>query len=640
MSAIAGLIRFSGQPVYTTELSVAALRLKSSGTEEAEYWAEGAAALVVHQRIVTDEDMFECQPWTGGGGKLLFCYDGRLDNREELASALNISLTGDVVPDGRLFLAALERWGEAALPRFIGDFALVLWDKEKHRLLLACDHMGMRTLYYHRGADFVAFATTYPALLALPGVPKKLDEPYLADFLILNTPHPQTTFYQGIQRLPSASAAIFDTGGLRLHRYWSPEPQSRLRLSSDEEYVEAAREQLDRAVACRLRAKDGIAATMSGGLDSSAVAASAARLLAGRPLLALTSIPPSGIELPPAPPGCYNDERPYVQAIAAHHTNMSPVLASSLAPHWIDTDPTPFFEAGGIPARSISNIGWFSPGYEAVSNSGIRVLLTGEGGNPAWSWDGMRSLSNMFRQGRWLKLASELSQVSRHRPYDRSWKSMLRAEVLAPLLPPSIGRWRKQNKHESWTRYSAINPAFAREIGLYEHSRKTGYNMPGFSPADSLKFRLHLLERIPPCVDLVTVLRMLRGIEIRSPLLDARLIEFSLSIPDDQYFRDGMIRRLPRLALADRLPACVLENYKLGIQNPEIFSRMSSLRTEYTAEIEALKNSPLAVRCIDLQRLTAIAKNWQNNMQLTHMLPRAVNVGRFLRWFENSESTE
>jgi asparagine synthase (glutamine-hydrolysing) len=639
MSAIAGLIRFSGQPVEPAELSMAALRLKSTGIEEAVYHAEGPAGLVIRQHIITCEDMFERQPWVGGGGKLVFCYDGRLDNREEVASALNISLKGETVPDGRLFLAALERWGEAALPHFIGDFALVLWDKEKRKLLLACDQMGRRTLYYHQGAGFIAFASTYPALLSLPGVPKKVDELYIANFLILNTPQVNSTFYEGIHRLPSASTMIIDAKGLQLKRYWTPEPKSRLRLSSDNEYIEAAREHLDRAVACRLRSKDGIASTMSGGLDSSAVAATAARLIAPGQLLAVTTVPAEGIELPPAPSGCYNDERPYVQAIATRHPNMNLALTSSREPHWIDTDPTPLFETGGLPARSISNIGWFSPMYERLRKSGISALLTGECGNYAWSWDGMRSLSNLFRQGRWLKLAHELKQVSRYRPYDMDWKAVLRADILAPLQPPSMIKWRKQLKNrddESWTCYSAINPEFAREIGLHDKNAHSDFNMPGFSSSDSLKFRINMLGQIEHGRDLMTALRMLHGVEQRQPLLDIRLIEFCLSIPDDQYLKDGMIRRLPRKALADRLPACVLENYKLGIQNPEIFGRMRGLHAGYIEEVEALKSSPLAARCIDLPRLELIAKNLTDDIQLTHMLPRAINVGRFLRWVEAS----
>lgn len=229
-------------------------------------------------------------------------YDGRLDNREELAAALGISLKGDMVPDGRLIFSALERWGQDAFPKFIGDFAVALWDIHDRKLILARDQLGRRTIYYHHGQDFIAFATTYPALLALPCVPRKIDELGVADFLILNMRHPPVnTLYEGVNRVPKAGCAVFDGNGLRVNTYWDPTPTRQIRFPSDGEYVEAMREQLEQAVACRLRAKDGIASTMSGGLDSSAVAATAAKLLAPDRLLAVTSVPPEGMKLSPLP---------------------------------------------------------------------------------------------------------------------------------------------------------------------------------------------------------------------------------------------------------------------------------------------------------------------------------------------------
>lgn len=155
--------------------------------------------------------------------------------------------------------------------------------------------------------------------------------------------HPVNTLYEGVSRVPKASCAVFDGNGLRINTYWDPTPTRQIRFPSDGEYVEAMREQLEQAVACRLRAKDGIASTMSGGLDSSAVAATAARLLMPNRLLAITSVPPEGMKLSPLSPAWYVDERPYVKAIAQMHPNMDLVLASSDEPHWIETDPTPFF---------------------------------------------------------------------------------------------------------------------------------------------------------------------------------------------------------------------------------------------------------------------------------------------------------
>lgn len=564
-------------------------------------------------------------------------YDGRLDNREDIASALGISLLGEEVADGQLLLAALEKWGSAALPRLIGDFALALWDMQNRRLLLARDQLGRRTLYFHRGIDFVAFATSYRALLALPGVPRQVDELGVADFLILNVRHPVETFYRDVRRVPVATAAHFHADGLSLEPYWSPEPKGRLRLSSDAEYAEAAREHLERAVACRLRAQDGIASTLSGGLDSSSVAVTAARLLAPGKLLTVTSVPPLGLALPPLPPSWYADERPYIDAIKAMYPNLDTKLASSDRPHWIDTDPTLFFEAGGLPARNVLNIGWLLPGYDQIKAAGISAMLTGEGGNPAWSNDGLRTLNSLFRNGHWWRLVRELRLADRNRPFSFDWTALLRREVLRPLEPVGLTKWRRslgRGKTELWGSFSAINPAFANDIGLAERCRQAGHH-PGLAGSnDALKMRLHMLRGFEHGSDIFTALRALTGIETRSPLLDVRLLEFCLSLPDAQFFCNGEFRRLARRAMAGRLPSQVLENNLIGSQNPEITVRMAALRPSLLAEVERLKQVPAAVYMLDLERLADIVRAWDNVTEITHALPRALHVGYFLRWIE------
>lgn len=635
MSVIAGVVRFSGAPLQAADLEAAAGRMAESGVAETVRWIENGAGLLVRQRHITHEDYFERQPWIGGEGRLVLIHDGRLDNRDEIASALGISLRGEVAADGRLLLAALETWGTAALPRLIGDFALALWDTLNRRLILARDQLGRRTLYYHQGDGFVAFATGYRALLALPGVPRAVDELGMADFLILNVRHPVETIYRGVRRVPAATVAHFDAGGPRFERYWSPEPKERLRLPSDADYAEAAREHLERAVACRLRAKDGIASTLSGGLDSSSVAVTAARLLAPGKLITVTSVPPAGVALPRQRPSWYVDERPYIDAIKAMYPNLDTVLASSDRPHWIETDPTLFFEAGGLPARNISNIGWLLPGYDRIKAAGISAMLTGEGGNPAWSNDGLRTLNTLFRNGHWLRLARELRLGDRHRPFSFDWTALLRREVLRPLEPVWLTKWRRslgRSKTELWAGFSAINPAFANDIGLAERCRQAGHH-PGLAgPNDALKMRLHMLRGLEHGRDIFTALRALFGIETRSPLLDVRLLEFCLSLPDAQFFCNGEFRRLPRRAMVGRLPSRVLENNLIGSQNPEIILRMAALRPSLLAEVERLKQVPAAVYMLDLERLAGIVRAWDNVTEITQTLPRALHAGYFLRW--------
>lgn len=638
MSAIAGIVRLTGEPVGEEDLAASARRMVEPGLLEASYWTQGGTGFVSRQAIVTSEDLAERQPWTSGDGQRVLIHDGHLYNREELAAALGLSLKEATVPDGWLLLHALERWGEAALPRLIGDFVFAWWDARRQRLLLARDQMGGRALYYHQGNGFLAFASSFRALLALPGVPRKVDELGVADFLILNKHHPVNTFYEDVRRLPRAHTAHFDRSGLKFQAYWALEAKPLLRLSGDDEYVEAAREHLERAVACRLRAHGRVAAQISGGLDSSAVAVTAARQLAPERLFAVCSVPPEGLALPPPEPAWYNDERPYLTEIAAQHPHLELHLASSLDPHWVESRPEAFFEAGGIPARNISNLGWFMPGFERVTQAGIKVLLTGELGNGAWSFDGLRSFSDMFRQGRWLRLARELYLTGKQAPFGWKWQRLLRTEIIRPQLPPALLhqiRRLRGREIEAWTGYSAINPAFARETGLLERCRKAGYDAGFVGARDGQGMMLEMLRRNENGADGSTALRAAFGIEQRNPLLDVRLIEFFLSLPQEQFLKDGLSRRLARRALADRLPRSVLEKEKIGKQNPEILHRLGQLRGSLMAEIGELRQSPLAARCIDLARLERIVREWpQQGMEVRLALPRALNVARFLRWTE------
>ncbi len=646
MSVIAGIVRFSGEPVRGEELGLAAARLALPGVGDAVTWLQGGVGLLVRQQVVTPEDLAERQPWVGAGGRLVLIYDGRLDNRSEVIAALGLSLyPGEVTPDGALLMKAFERWGKEAFQRIIGDFALALWDTAQCCLLLATDHMGRRPLYYYHGQQFVAFATTFPALLALPKVPRQIDELGVADFLILNTKHPVETFYKGVRRIPMASYALFNKNGVGITRYWQLDPTRRIRLASDNDYIEAGRELLDRAVACRLRALKPVAATMSGGLDSSAVASTAARLLSSQPLQVVTAVPHSGAELPPVRRGSYQDETPYVTAIADVHSNMALSLTSSPTPHWIEMNPTSFFDVAGLPARNITNIGWLFPATQKVLDVGSTVLLGGEMGNATWSWDGLRGLCDMARRGQWIAIVRELNYLNRQQ---FSWYGVLYRHLLEPLIPTKLVKllWMAKNKREEfWRSYSGINPAFAKENNLVERCRQANIDPLHRGPASGQDFRLYMISTIVHGNDIRSAMRSLTGIERRCPLLDIRLMEFCLAVPHDQYLRNGVTRRLTRRIVADRLPGMVVHNNRHGMQNPEWFSRVTMMRSEMALEVERLKSSPMATRLLDLPRMEILLKHWPKDAAspLSHasyhlLLPRAIHIGRFLCWAEDWET--
>ncbi len=255
-------------------------KLAVYGRDAVGLWAGDAAALGVCKMRALPEDRFDTQPLTDPERGLVLVADARIDNREELRAKLEIDRTAVLqMADADFVMAAFKRWGERCTEHLIGDFAFAVYDSRKSAMFCACDHLAMRPVFYHRGADFFAFASMPQGLLTLPAIPRELDEESLTRHLVLIPEMGTRTFFSGISRLPGAHSVSATAGGLRLHRYWDLDALPSIRLASDGEYVEGFREIFNQAVRCRLRSVGPVGSHLSGGLDSSSVAVTAARIL-------------------------------------------------------------------------------------------------------------------------------------------------------------------------------------------------------------------------------------------------------------------------------------------------------------------------------------------------------------------------
>src|SRR5664279_3722444 len=160
MTAIAGLWRFDGRPDAADGCARMLAAQEMYGPDARGEWSEGGIALGRRLMRLLPEDKFDRQPLIGGGGQYVLVADLRLDNREELAAALQIpDAMARGMCDAAILLAAFERWEEACVDHLIGDYAFALWDKNRRRLLLARDPLGTQPLHYHRGNGFVAVAS-------------------------------------------------------------------------------------------------------------------------------------------------------------------------------------------------------------------------------------------------------------------------------------------------------------------------------------------------------------------------------------------------------------------------------------------------------------------------------------------------
>ncbi|HEX6688740.1 MAG TPA: asparagine synthase-related protein [Solirubrobacterales bacterium] len=202
---------------------------------------------------------------------LLCVLDGHLDNAAELGAELGVGSAAPSSP-GPLLAAGYRRWGLDLPGRMRGDFVLVLWDRRRGEGLLAHDQLGARPLFLHETAGCLRFATEVRDLLALLPRRPGPDPACVAHWLALGGRPGRRTLFAGVRRLGPGEMVLLDRRGFRERRYWKPRFEAPLELPP-ERLGEALREGLERAVERRIGASGATAVTMSGGLDSSSVAA-------------------------------------------------------------------------------------------------------------------------------------------------------------------------------------------------------------------------------------------------------------------------------------------------------------------------------------------------------------------------------
>ena len=603
MSAIYGLVRLDGRPVEAEELETMRRPMAYWGSDGGGTWHEGGAGLGQLVALRTPEDEHEGGPIQLASGTVVTAA-GRLDNREDLCRQLGVAEDERArTPDGRLMALAYDRWGGEAFPRLLGDWALAAWHPAERRLVLARDHYGQTALYHHRHGASLAFASSLKGLLALPQVPRRLDELQLARSLVLDVADGAATMYAGVRRVPTAHAVSFDANGVRTREYWSLMDVPEVRLASDGDYVERLLDLLGAAVRTRLRSREPVATTLSAGLDSSAVTALAARELGGARLTAYTARP-AFPEVAAEMPERLVDEWPGAQRVAARYPNVEHVpvdgrevtpldaIEHSLAVH-------------DEPEHAVPNLPWTRALLDAAHDRGARVLLTGQYGNGSVSWPGdPRGVIHALAAGEPRSAAHRLRHLSRASRY--GWGGAIWHGLVAPVrgaVAAELMR-REPARRPSW-RGSVIAPHFAERIGLREAARANGWD-PEFARGSLRERRLsYLLPGRLPTGAWWHQRGAAQGIEMRDPTTDVRVLEFCVGTPDEQFARDGHERWLIRRALDRLVPPEVAWNTRRGAQGADIAYRLRADAGAVTAAVERVAASDAAREYLDVQALRA-----------------------------------
>lgn len=237
--------------------------------------------LLRHQRSPEARDGAEAQPIERE--HVVVVAHARIDGQAELRARLRQAgmTPTDADSDGALILLAYLAFGDTFVDTLIGDFSFALWDKNARKLILARDPIGKRSLYFAQTKGALAFSTDLRALRRLPDVDDRIDPTYIGDFLLLGEgfwiDRTQTPF-RGIRRLDRASTLTVHEAQIATRRYWAvPEPDQTPLAGDEHSIIEAFRSVFEQAVADRLRG-DRVVLTLSGGMDSSTVTATAVAL--------------------------------------------------------------------------------------------------------------------------------------------------------------------------------------------------------------------------------------------------------------------------------------------------------------------------------------------------------------------------
>jgi asparagine synthase (glutamine-hydrolysing) len=564
MTAIFGIIQHDQAPIQPGTLQAVGGSLRQQAEHGLDIWQNGNIALGQALTRFWSNSAPTPAPERDNEYGLTLVADARLDNRAELASRLHIS-SADLsrIPDSRLILHAYKIWGQDCPEYLLGDFVFAVWDAHNQTLFAARDPIGIRWLYYFASPHRFALASDIAGLLDLMDEAPKIDPQSLDKFLTFQQDIPaNAVFYENIHKLQPGQVLQFQNGNLKTWYYWQAENiQADPALRDPHEGIEILRNLLHQAVACRAETVDRLGTHLSGGLDSSALTALAVTINrnTGRPDPAAFSWSPP----PEMRPLMENDERVYVQHIAEYLR--IPVTYTHVPPR-VDI----LHEVSDPSTLPLNTVRFEHTVMENARQQGVRVLLSGWGGDELVFSRGIGYPSGLIRQGRWLALARYLKYQYGWRP--QRWVSGLYSHGIYPLLPAHLQmrlfHVQIGNRRDSmWSNFDKFrqekllklpvigffNPAFYKFLEL-NHQPKFEWIRPGLRNSQQW-YLTKLLNRIESWAAWSARL----GARHAYPLLDQRIVEFTLSMPEDWIYHGGKLREFGKQAIADDIPTQLFE---------------------------------------------------------------------------------
>jgi asparagine synthase (glutamine-hydrolysing) len=624
--------------------------LEKFPADSVQIWSEEKVFLGCHAQWITPESIGEQLPYYDNERELAITADAIIDNRNELFNKLGIDHSErKEMPDSILILLSYAKWGENVPYHLVGDFAFVIWDGKNKKIFGARDFSGARTLYYFNKNQKFAFCTVMEPLLTLPYIKKNLNEEWLAEFLaipsMIDSVSTSTTVIEDIQQLPPSHTIRVIDGKVTTSKYNIITFNERLKFKKDEDYVEAFQDVFKSAVESKLRTFRNVGSQLSGGLDSGSVVSYAAKTLKRQnKILHTYSFIPASDFIDWTPNHMQADERPYISSTVE--------FVGNIQDHYLNFDGrNPYIEIDKLidifemPYKYYGNSYWITGIFEESHRQNIGVLLSGARGNTTISWGpALDYYAQLLKKLKVFKLLHEVEMYSKHTGITS--KRFLYSKIIKKAFP-IFNRTNNIPNLQS----SMINYEFAKSFGVFEKLKRFEIdpnNSSGLSIFDFRKLHFEQDFRWNMTGTSTAKLSLRYGVWNRDPTNDSRVINFCLSLPQNQYVLDGLDRALIRRATIGFLPDKVRLNQKVrGIQSADWVHRMLPSWNHFIQELEHLVRDDMIARYLNIDHIKTALSNIKEGPRVNYafkpeykLLMRSLIIYRYLNSFKGGDKNE
>ncbi|MDJ0978927.1 MAG: asparagine synthase-related protein [Erythrobacter sp.] len=613
MSGIGAVFHRDARPVERESLERMSRSLAMYGPEKRVVRPEGEIGFAYTHFTNTPEARLAAQPLVSPTGRYTFLLDGRIDNRADLAEALIISpATLARMSDAALALEAWQKWGADGLTRWIGEFAAIIWDRDARAVNLVRDPFGRRPLYYNVTDRRLAVASMPKGLHALGDISRELDTKRLTDALTQYDADLTRSYYREVSLVAPATITTVSRDRIAHTRYYSLRDNiAPFRHARDEDYLEEARELFDTAMSACLRSPGPIGSHLSGGMDSSFVAAHAAQRLAetNERLSTYTWVPVDGFTAKARSQMCY-DESPAARAMAQMYNNIDINLIGRDGPSLYDGLSEYILAAESL-LRNGLNVSLVMASARKAREDGVRVMLNGQNGNITLSYNGVAAPYELLRKGR---LVAMLRDISRHaRPSDQ-WRNLL-VSVLPRRLVEAVRTVKSPgNTAESkLLRESAATPDATLGRNIMARARSMGFEMGRHPPKSDDEHWMTYLENYlaPVEANALAAMPALFGHELRDPFMDRRIIEWRFGVPATQFRRDGKPRFLMRRLIDGQVPDMIRDQtLGRGVQSADWLERLTPDLARIKRELEIASGLQSLNTIIDAPKISGLLETF------------------------------